>query len=53
MKYGYIPIVIKKDKRIKNYDALESAHTTKDYHLFINLITNLLEESAKLWLRVI
>lgn len=53
MKRGYPPIVIKKEDRLEYYEALDIAHTTNDYSLFINLITKLVEESANLWLRVI
>ncbi|MDA3932332.1 MAG: Fic family protein [Tenericutes bacterium] len=53
MKYGYTPIVIKKDRRAEYYEALDLAHTTSDYSKFIQLISEFLIESELLWLRII
>lgn len=50
---GYPPIIIKKEDRLMYYDALDMAHTTNDYSLFIKLVTKLLEESSKLGLKII
>lgn len=39
MSSGYVPLIIKKDNRLKYYEALDKAHTTNDYTDFIKLIT--------------
>lgn len=38
MKNGYLPIIIRKEKRIEYYDALEKAAITRDYTDFVKLI---------------
>lgn len=38
MKYGYLPIIIKKDKKSKYYDALDKAATTHNLNDFIEII---------------
>ena len=45
MKNGYPPVVIKNEERAKYYDALDKAYTTNDYTDFINLVTELVEET--------
>lgn len=39
MSSGYVPLIIKKENRLKYYEALDKAHTTNDYTDFIKLIT--------------
>lgn len=39
MSNGYVPLIIKKENRLKYYEALDKAHTTNDYTDFIKLIT--------------
>lgn len=39
MKSGYAPVIIKKENRLKYYEALDKAHTTGDYTDFIKLVT--------------
>lgn len=39
MRNGYVPVIIKKENRLKYYEALDKAHTTKDYTDFIKLVT--------------
>lgn len=39
MKSGYVPVIIKKENRLKYYEALDKAHTTGDYTDFIKLVT--------------
>ena len=39
IKNGYVPVIIKKEDRLKYYEALDKAHTKKDYTDFIKLIT--------------
>ena len=38
MKHGYLPIIIKKEARLKYYDALEKAASEHIYTNFIKLI---------------
>ena len=40
MKSGYLPVVIKKEKRIEYYDALDKAHITGDYSDFIRIVVD-------------
>jgi fido (protein-threonine AMPylation protein) len=53
MKNGYIPIIIKNEKRAKYYDALDLAHTTMNYEPFIKMVSELVIESEKLCLSVL
>ena len=39
IKNGYVPVIIKKEDRLKYYETLDKAHTKKDYTDFIKLIT--------------
>lgn len=39
MSSGYVPLIIKKESRLKYYEALDKAHTTNDYTDFIKLVT--------------
>lgn len=41
MNNGYNPVIIKKESRLKYYEALDKAHTTGNYTDFIKLITKL------------
>lgn len=45
MKYGYLPIIIKKESRLKYYDVLDKANVTLDYTDFIKM---LVEEEIKI-----
>ena len=38
MNNGYVPLIIKKENRLKYYEALDKAHTTNDYTNFIKLV---------------
>ena len=53
MKYGYTPIIIKKDSRAKYYEVLDHAHTTMDYQPFLEFVAELVVESEQFWLSVI
>ena len=53
MKHGYTPIIIKNENRAKYYDALDLAHDTMNYGPFLNLVSELVIESEKLWLSVL
>jgi hypothetical protein len=53
MKYGYTPIIIKKEQRAKYYEVLNDAHTTLNYHPFLSLVAELVVESEELWLSLL
>ncbi|QQK78451.1 Fic family protein [Salicibibacter cibarius] len=53
MKDGFPPIVIKVENRLDYYNALDKAHTQKDYGDFIRLIAKDAEDSLDLYLRSI
>lgn len=53
MKGGYPPTIIKKESRLRYYEALDLAHTTGDYERFIELVSECVEDSLDLWLNVI
>ena len=40
MKNGYVPVIIKKENRLKYYETLDKAHTTGDYTDFIKLVAD-------------
>lgn len=39
MRCRYVPVIVKKDNRLKYYEVLDKAHTTGDYTDFIKLVT--------------
>lgn len=41
MNSGYLPVIIKKEKRLEYYNALDKAHTTGDYTDFVKLVNGL------------
>lgn len=41
MNNGYVPVIIKKESRLKYYEALDKAHLTSDYTDFVKLVNNL------------
>ncbi len=45
MKNGFPPVVLKVENRLAYYEALDKAHTLKDYKPFISLVSSLVEES--------
>ncbi len=53
MKYGYTPIIIKKESRAKYYEVLDYAHTTMDYQPFLEFVAELVVESEQLRLSVL
>ncbi|KAB8126109.1 Fic family protein [Gracilibacillus oryzae] len=53
MKDGFPPIVIKVENRIAYYEALDKAHTEKDYNDFIKLVMDEVEDSLDLYLSTI
>ena len=53
MKSGYPPAIIKIKDRLAYYEALDKAHTTKNYDDFIRLVAIEVEDSLDLYLSVI
>lgn len=53
IKSGYVPVIIKKENRIKYYEALDKAHTTGDYTDFVKLVTEAENEMLDRYLEVI
>lgn len=53
MNHGYNPIIIKKEDRLKYYEALDKAHTTRDYTDFVKLITKLEMVMLKKYLKLV
>ena len=53
MKNGFPPIVIKVENRLAYYDALDKAHTQKEYNDFIKLVAGEVEDSLNLYLSTI
>lgn len=47
---GYPPVIIKTEKRVDYYDALDKAHTTNDYGDFVKIIVDLVNESEDTYL---
>ena len=53
MKNGYVPVIIKKENRIKYYEALDKAHIKGDYTDFVRLITKSEKEMLNRYLKLI
>ena len=53
MRCGYVPVIIKKDNRLKYYEALDKAHTTGDYTDFVKLVTEAENEMLDRYLSVV
>lgn len=53
MNNGYNPVIIKKESRLKYYEALDKAHTTGNYTDFVKLITKLEIEMLKKYLELL
>ncbi|MEI3613433.1 Fic family protein [Pseudogracilibacillus sp. SO30301A] len=53
MKEGFPPVVIKVENRLQYYEALDKAHTEKDYDDFIQLVAKEVDDSLDLYLNVI
>lgn len=53
MNNGYNPVIIKKEHRLKYYEALDKAHTTSDYTDFIKLVTKLEIEMLNKYLETV
>ena len=53
MNNGYNPVIIKKESRLKYYEALDKAHITGNYTDFVKLVTKLEIEMLKKYLELI
>ncbi len=53
MNSGYVPVIVKKAKRLEYYEALDKAHTTGDYTDFVKLVTELEIEILNKYLELI
>ena len=53
MRSGYAPVIIKKDNRLKYYEALDKVHTTGDYTDFVKLVTEAEKEMLDRYLEVL
>jgi Fic family protein len=53
MKEGYPPVIIKVANRLSYYEALDKAHTTKDYRNFISLVEQEVNDSLDLFITAI
>ncbi len=53
MNSGYLPVIIKKNKRLEYYNALDKAHTTGDYTDFVKLVNELEIEMLNKYLEII
>ena len=53
MNSGYLPVIIKKEKRLEYYNALDKAHTTGDYTEFIKMINDAEVEILNEYLKLI
>lgn len=53
MNSGYLPVIIKKEKRLDYYNALDKAHTTGDYTDFVKLVNELEIEMLNKYLELL
>lgn len=53
MNSGYNPVIIKKESRLKYYEALDKAHTTGNYTDFVKLVTELEIEMLKKYIELL
>ena len=53
MNSGYLPVIIKKEKRLEYYNALDKAHITGDYTDFVKLVDELEIEMLNKYLELI
>ena len=53
MNNGYNPVIIKKEDRLKYYEALDKAHVTENYTDFVKLVTKLEVEMLKKYLELL
>ena len=53
MRNGYVPVIIKKENRLKYYQVLDKSHTTGDYTDFVKLVTDAENEMLDRYLLVV
>ncbi|WP_174887703.1 Fic family protein [Cohnella herbarum] len=53
IKSGYPPIVIQKENRSEYYSALDHAHTSKDNTKFIALVSEIMDQTFAMYLRLV
>ena len=53
MNSGYLPVIVKKDKRLEYYNALDKAHITGDYTDFVKLVNELEIEMLNKYLELL
>ena len=53
MNSGYLPVIIKKEKRLEYYNALDKAHTTGNYTDFVKLVNQLEIEMLNKYLELL
>lgn len=53
MNSGYLPVIIKKEKRLEYYNALDKAHITGDYTDFVKLVDELEIEMLSKYLELV
>ena len=53
MNSGYLPVIVKKEKRLEYYNALDKAHTTGDYTDFVKLVNELENEMLNKYLELL
>ena len=53
MNSGYLPVIIKKESRLKYYEALDKAHTSGNYSDFVKLVTALEIEMLNKYLELL
>ncbi len=53
MNSGYLPVIVKKEKRLEYYNALDKAHTIGDYTDFVKLVNELEIEMLNKYLELL
>ena len=53
MRSWYVPVIIKRDHRLKCFEGLDKAHTTGDYTDFVKLVTEVEREMLDRYLEVV
>ena len=53
MNSGYLPVIVKKEKRLEYYNALDKAHTTGDHTDFVKLVNELEIEMLNKYLELL
>lgn len=53
MNSGYLPVIVKKEKKLEYYNTLDKAHTTGDYTDFVKLVNELEIEMLNKYLELL